>query len=98
MLADIQVMLRLPTEECPGSLRRFIGPTGHVVRHLWKWICPLMIAIALLVDIFSKSSERATRVGDSILWHFISIISTFPLLSFLYYIYIKVVFEHTVQR
>lgn len=89
MLSDIQVMLRLPAEEC-GTIKRLIGPSGHLIKHLWTWICPLFIGISLLIDIFTKNTERAKRVGDSNLWHCISMISIAPLLSFLYYIYIKV--------
>jgi hypothetical protein len=54
------------------------------------WICPTIIALTLLLDAFTTSKiERAKKVGDSYLWNIISTISIFPLLSFIYYFYIK---------
>lgn len=90
LLADIRVMLRLPSEECVGSVMRFIGPTGHFVRHTWNWICPLFILFALVLDIFTKNVSQSKRVGDSQWWHVVSIVSALPILSFVCYVYTKV--------
>jgi hypothetical protein len=63
LLADIRVMLRLPNEECVGSIARFTGPTGQFVRHSWNWICPIFISFALILDLFSKNTIQSRRVG-----------------------------------
>lgn len=83
LLSDIQLMLRLRRQ---GGV---IGPTGYLIKHLWTWICPVIILLSLLLDTFSPqpTKERAKKVGDSIFWHLISILSISPLLSFLYYLF-----------
>ncbi|KAI6188493.1 hypothetical protein M3Y98_00360900 [Aphelenchoides besseyi] len=74
LLADIRVMLRLPVAECPGIVGRILGPTGYYIRYAWTCF----------------GFVRSTRIGDSTLWHFLSVISIIPLpVIVLYYIYNK---------
>ncbi|KAI6235129.1 hypothetical protein M3Y95_00018400 [Aphelenchoides besseyi] len=91
LLADIRVMLRLPVAECPGIVGRILGPTGYYIRYAWTWLSPLTIVIALALDLFARQEiKRAKKVGDSTLWHFLSVISIIPLpVIVLYYIYNK---------
>ncbi|KAI6177135.1 hypothetical protein M3Y97_00874000 [Aphelenchoides bicaudatus] len=89
LMFDIRVMLRLPAEECQGTISRFLGPTGYFIRSCWKWISPLLILFALILDLFTNDGRKSKRIGDSHIWHVISVVSTIPILSFIYFIYSK---------
>jgi len=81
--------LRLPVPELQSKPMRILGPTGAYIKHAWTWICPLVIAIAIVSDLFvSETNRHQKKVGDSHFWHIVSIGSILPLPLFaIYYIY-----------
>ncbi|KAI6239058.1 hypothetical protein M3Y99_00608400 [Aphelenchoides fujianensis] len=89
LLANIRIMLRIPHEACSGFAGRFFGPTGYYIRYAWKWLCPLTITFALVLDLFVREEgSKSKKVGDSTLWHFLSVISIIPLPAIvIYYLY-----------
>ncbi|CAD5216388.1 unnamed protein product [Bursaphelenchus okinawaensis] len=83
-------MLRITVDNHKSCLRVLLGPTGGFIKVSWQYVCPIVISLALLMDLLETPKNRSVMAGDSHLWHILSVITILPLPTMvIYYLFKK---------